>query len=481
MKVGMYNGNKNVWVEERDVPEIGEGEILLKVMASGICGSDLMESHRKKDKPYVLGHEIAGEIVEVGDNVKNYEIGDRIFVTHHVPCDNCRECKRGYKTQCDDFRKINNFSPGGFSEYVKVGGRSLKTGAIKLPDEVSYEQASFIEPLGTAVEGFREFCGDVGFNGDSVLVLGAGIAGLLNIQLARCKMAGRIIASDINEYRLNKAKELGANAGINAKELNPDSLRDVNDGRLADRIIIATSAKEATEQAFKLYGAGSSILFFATPHEKVESDWYKYWRDVSAIKMTYGATPQSNYAAFGYIEDGLINVSKMITHRFSLDDIAEGFKVASGGEDCLKVIIKPHGDFRMSDYKFEHVGITVNNLDETAKWYKENLGFEEVSRGDKPALRLKSCKMKLGDFCLEILEPYAPNRSIEKKNETLDELLKKPGLNHLAFYVCVKDINFSYNELKSRGVEVASEIQDSGYFFCRDNNGIALEIREKKK
>lgn len=332
----MYHGNRNVWVEEMPIPEIGNDELLLKVMASGICGSDLMESHRKREKPYVLGHEIAGEIVKVSDNMKDYKVGERIFVTHHVPCDNCRECLRRHKTQCNEFKKVNNFSPGGFAEYVKVGGRSLRTGAIKLPDEMSYEQASFIEPLGAAVEGFE------GFRGDSFLVFGAGVGGLLNMQLARVFGAGRIIVTDINEYRLNKARELGADSVINARELNAESLRSVNEGRLADRIIIATSAKEATEQAFRLYGAGSNILFFATPHEKVESDWYKCWRDVSAIKMTYGATPKSNYFAYRFIEEGIINVDKMITHRFSLDEIAEGFKVASEAKECLKVIIEPH-------------------------------------------------------------------------------------------------------------------------------------------
>jgi L-iditol 2-dehydrogenase len=345
MKVGVYYRNSDVRVEEKPFPTIGDDDILLKVMASGICGSDLMEFHRMKKAPFVPGHELAGIIEDVGENIKDYKKGDRIFVTHHVPCDNCRECERGNGIYCNDFQKINNFDPGGFAPYIQVKGRSVKTGIIKLPPKMSYEQGSFIEPLGTVIESLRKITWQGGgFDGDSFLIFGAGVAGILNLQVARAYGAGRTIITDINEFRLKKAKELGADYAINAKDFSPDLLKDINQGRLADKVIISTGAKSAAEQAFKCYAPGSDIMFFATPPENqnLENDWYTYWRGVSRIGMTYGATPKSNYTAFWLIRHGVVNVDKMITHTLPLEEIAQGFKVASEGENCLKVIIKPN-------------------------------------------------------------------------------------------------------------------------------------------
>ncbi|HUS46982.1 MAG TPA: alcohol dehydrogenase catalytic domain-containing protein [Phycisphaerae bacterium] len=338
MKVGMYYNNRDVRVEEMPVPEIGRGDILLKVMASGICGSDLMEFHRIKKAPLVLGHELGGEVLAVGSDAAAFRAGDRIFVTHHVPCDACRECLRGYKTQCGDFKKVNNFVPGGFATHMRVTGRSLRTGAIKLPDDVSYEQGSFIEPLGTVVEAARVL------RGDTVLVLGSGVAGILNIQLARAYGAGTIIATDISEYRLRAARSFGADHAIHAGEFSADRLRQVNGGRLADKVIICTGARSAAEMALHCYDQGGEILFFATPRdgEPIEVDWYEHWRNGLTTRMTYGATPEANRTAFELIRHGVVRVDDMISHRLSLDEIGEGFRIASAGKDCLKVIIEPN-------------------------------------------------------------------------------------------------------------------------------------------
>src|SRR3989344_1018524 len=337
MKVGVYYNNRDIRLEERAIPEIHNNSILLKIISSGICGSDLMEFHRIKKAPLVLGHEIAGIIEKVGEDIKDYALGDRIFATHHVPCDACKECQRGYKTQCDEFKKINNFSPGGFSEYTLIAGRSLETGIIKLPNEMTYDQASFIEPLGTVVETSEKL------SGDSVLVLGAGIAGLLNIQLNRVYGAGSIIATDTNEKRLEAAKKFGANYTINAKDYNPSLLKEINNGRKADRVIICTGAPKATEQAFQSYEQGGKIIFFATPpeNEKTEIEWYQHWRNKPTIEMTYGASPQSCKTAFELIKNDVIDVENMISHRLPLEKIAEGFTIAAE-ENCLKVIINPH-------------------------------------------------------------------------------------------------------------------------------------------
>ena len=337
MKVGVYYSNSDIRLEDRPIPRIGDNDILLKVMACGICGSDLMEFHRIKKAPFVPGHELAGIIEKTGKNVTEYEPGERIFVTHHVPCDSCRECQRGYKTQCEAFKKINNFSPGGFAPFIKVSGRSLKTGTITLPDEMTYEQATFIEPLGTVVEVSETL------EADTVLVFGAGVAGLLNIQLARAYGAGKLIAVDINEERLKAARQFGADFVVNAKDYTPDFLKQVNEGGLADRVIICTGARSAAELAFDSYEQGGKIIFFATPkeNEKTQIEWYQHWRNGLTIRVTYGATPQSNYTAFSLIKNKIINVDDMITHRLPLERIAEGFELATKGRG-LKILIKPH-------------------------------------------------------------------------------------------------------------------------------------------
>ncbi len=337
MKVGVYYCNSDIRLEDRPIPQIGDNDILLKVMASGICGSDLMEFHRIKKAPFVPGHELSGIIEKIGKNVTEYKPGERIFVTHHVPCDSCRECQRGYKTQCETFKKINNFSPGGFAPFIKVSGRSLKTGTITLPEEMTYEQATFIEPLGTVVEASETL------EGDTVLVFGAGVAGLLNIQLAKAYGAGKLIAIDINEKRLKAAKQFGADFVVNAKDYTPDFLKQVNNSKLADRIIICTGASSATELAFDSYEQGGKIIFFATPkeNEKTEIEWYQHWRNGLTTQVTYGATPQSNYTAFSLIKNKIVNVDDMITHRLPLDRIAKGFELATKGQG-LKILIKPH-------------------------------------------------------------------------------------------------------------------------------------------
>ena len=336
MQVGVYYSNSDIRLEDRPIPRIGDNDILLKVMACGICGSDLMEFHRIKKAPFVPGHELAGIIEKTGKNVTEYGPGEGIFVTHHVPCGSCRECQRGYKTQCEAFKKINNFSPGGFAPFIKVSGRSLKTGTIAIPEEMTYEQATFIEPLGTVVEVSETL------EADTVLVFGAGVAGLLNIQLAKAYGAGKLIAVDLNEERLKAAKQFGADFIVNAKDYTPDFLRQVNEGRLADNVIICTAASSAAELAFDSYEQGGKITFFATPeeNEKNQIEWYRHWRNGLTVQVTYGATPQSNYTAFSLIKNKIINVDDMITHRLPLERIAKGFELATKGQ-CRKILIKP--------------------------------------------------------------------------------------------------------------------------------------------
>jgi len=342
MRVGMYYSNSKVEVEEAPVPVVGPRDILVKVVASGICGSDVLEWYRIKKAPLVLGHEVSGEIVEAGAEIAKFKKGDRVFTTHHVPCDECHFCLTGHQTACDAFQTKNNFNPGGFSEYLKVSGKSVDTGTLLLPDEMSYEEGSFVEPLGTVVRGLRT----IGLKpGNSLLVIGCGIAGLLMIKLARALGAGRIIATDIDGYRLEAAQRFGAEKAVPANADIPDTIKAINHGRLADRVIVCAGAMPAAKQALQSVGRGGTILFFAVPNpgDAIDIDLNPFWRNDVSFKTCYGAAPLDNVQAMELIRAGNINVSGMITHRFSLQDIAKGFKTASDGKNCLKVIIKPHG------------------------------------------------------------------------------------------------------------------------------------------
>jgi len=325
MKVAVYYNNKDVRIEERPKPEIKEGEILVKMIASGICGTDVMEWYRIKKAPRVLGHEISGEIVESKSD--KYKVGQRIFVSHHVPCNKCKYCLEGNHTACETLHK-GNYDPGGFSEFIRVPKINVEYGTYLL-ENVSYEEATMVEPLACVVRGLRIINVK---EGQTVLVLGSGVSGLLNIQLAKLKGAN-VIATDINEYRLKKAKEFGADRVINAKE-------DFN--IKADLIIVCTGAYQAIEQAFRCIDKKGIVLFFAVPQKDIKIPNADFWRDELTITSSYGAAPEDLEEALELIKNKKINVSDMITHKLPLEDIQKGFDIVAKAKNSLKVIIKPN-------------------------------------------------------------------------------------------------------------------------------------------
>lgn len=330
MKVAVYYNNNDVRVEEFPKPEIGEGEFLLKMMASGICGSDVMEWYRIKTAPRVLGHEVTGEIVEVGKGVP-HRVGERVFVSHHVPCNECEQCKAGHHTACETLHKTN-FDPGGFSEFIRVPEINVKNGVYRLPENVSYEDGTFIEPLACVVRG--QILAEIK-EGQTVLVLGSGVSGLLHVQLARLKGAGRILATDINELRLRTAKRFGADEVIDAKK---------KIDMKADAVIVCTGAESAARQALNCVGRGGTILFFAVPEPSFELKVpiNEFWRNEITIRTSYGAAPDDLKEALELIKEGRINVRDMVTHVFPLDKAAEGFRVVAEADESLKVILKPN-------------------------------------------------------------------------------------------------------------------------------------------
>jgi len=343
MRVGIYYSNKDIRIEEMPIPRIGSDELLVKVLHSGICGSDVMEWYRIQKAPRVLGHEIAGIIEQVGDNVKRFKKGDRVFVSHHVPCNTCHRCLKGAYTDCETLH-TTNFDPGGFAEYVRIPSLQVDRGTFIIPDNMPLELGVFIEPLACVVRGQRL----AGIRpGDSILVLGSGISGLLHIALAKSLGAGRIIASDVNEYRMNAAKKYGADYVFHADDDIPKKIKDVNDGRFVDIAIICTSAISAHEQAIKSIDWGGTVMLFgvAAPGEIWQFPVFNFWRNGSKMISSYGGAPIDIEQAIELIRFKRIDVQSMITHRLPLDDIQKGFDLVVKSNESIKVVIEPHKSF----------------------------------------------------------------------------------------------------------------------------------------
>jgi L-iditol 2-dehydrogenase len=340
MRVALYYGNNDIRLEERPKPKISEGDLLVKIEASGICGTDCLEWYRIDRVPLVLGHEIAGTVVETGNGVEGFKAGDRVSASHHVPCGECRFCLDGHETVCDTLRKTS-FDPGGFSEFVRIPDINVKKGTYLIPERVSFEEATFIEPLACVLRGQRL----AGFKkGKTVLVIGSGISGLLHIQLARLNGAKRIIATDITGSRLKAAKKFGADHVINAKDYNPDKLKSLNGGFLADYCIICAGAPSAFEQGLRSVERGGTVLIFAAANKDASftvpiNDIF--WRNEVTITSSYAGSPADHREALEKIASHKIKVYDMITHRFGLGETGAGFNLVAEAKDSIKVIVEP--------------------------------------------------------------------------------------------------------------------------------------------
>ena len=338
MRVAMYYNNKDVRIQEMPVPEISDDEILVKVMASGICGSDVMEWYRIKKAPLVLGHEISGVIGKIGNNVKNFKVSDRVFVSHHVPCMKCHYCVNNHHTSCETLHKTN-FYPGGFSEYIKVPKINVEHGTFKLPNNVSFDEGTFIEPLGCVLRAQR--LSNLQKN-NALLVIGSGISGLMHVNLAKSKGIKKIIAIDLNEYRLNAAKKFGADFVFDARDDIIEKIKEINDNRLADLVIVCAGALPAAKQALNCVDKGGTILFFAVPKpdEKLEIPINDFWKNEIKIMTSYGAAPNDLEESLELIKNKKINLADMITHRLKFDVIQKGFQLVAEAKESIKVIIK---------------------------------------------------------------------------------------------------------------------------------------------
>lgn len=336
LRVAVYYSNDDVRIEDRPVPGIAAGEILVKMMASGICGTDVMQWYRQRKAPRVLGHEMAGEIVEVGKGVERFRKGDRVFVSHHVPCYKCRYCSAGNYTACEALH-TGNYDPGGFSEYIRVPEENVKFGTFLLPGEMTYEDATMIEPLACVVSGEK----DLGIKkGQTVVIIGSGVSGLLHLQMAKLKGA-KVIATDVSKYRLDMASIFGADYVFTAEEYSADRLKQINEGMAAERVIVCAGAKQAIDHAVTSVDRNGKILFFAVSEGDLMIPSLRFWRDEITATFSYGASPSDIREAMSLIEYHMVDVRKMITHRLPLSDILSGFGLVSTGGESLKVVVVP--------------------------------------------------------------------------------------------------------------------------------------------
>ena len=338
MKAAKLYSFDDIRIEDIPVPQVGHGEALLKTRACGICSGDVMPWYIEKKAPLVLGHEPAGEIVEVGGEVTSFKPGDRVFVHHHAPCFTCRYCKRGDYVQCETW-KNTRIIPGGISEFILVPKTNLENDTLTLPGTVSYEDGTLIEPVACVVKALKRAHIK---RGDIVLVMGLGVMGQLNILLSAKYGAGKIIGADMVPYRLKKALEFGADGVIDVSEnLLPDSLKDLTGGLLADVVIVGPNSADAMKQGISAAGAGGRVVFFtpAKPGEVLTilpNDLY--FMDVSII-TSYSCGPTDTADALDLITEGTIRAEKLVTHRFPIERTAEAFRLTAEAGASLKSVI----------------------------------------------------------------------------------------------------------------------------------------------
>lgn len=340
MRVAMYYNNRDIRLEELPIPKIGPAEILMKIEASGICGSDVLEWYRIKKAPLVLGHEVAGCVQEVGKDIVKFKPGDRIVVAHHVPCNTCTFCLTGHHTACDTLRSTN-FDPGGFAEYVRLPAINVDRGTFIIPEELDYDEATFHEPLGCVIRAFRIARLQPG---QCVVVLGSGIAGLLNIHFARNRGAGKILAVEPISSRREAAIKFGADKSVAPQEDVKETIRQINRGRLADLAMVSTGAEQAQFKALEYVERGGTVLFFAPTATEVKvpvSINQLFFRNDITLTTSYGASPLDSWQALELLCSPAIKVKDMITHKLPLSQTNMGFQIVTEAKDSLKVIIEP--------------------------------------------------------------------------------------------------------------------------------------------
>ncbi len=341
MLAAVYHAQDDIRVEERPVPEIGPGEMLLRTLACGLCGGETM-AWRRSGKPKVLGHEPVGEVVEIGAGVEGYAVGDRVFVNHHVGRVDSHLSRRGHFTR-DPYYGSTGIDPGGVCGYYRVTAQHLAMDAHRLGDAVSTDAAVTIEPWSCVLSGLK-VCHIQ--PGDCVAVVGAGFMGQGFVHLAPLFGAGRVVALDYAPWRLRKALEFGATHAINPADGDPvEALREINGGRLADTVVAIAPVLPAWNLAQSLVEVGG-CLHLGAPLAP-DTDWVRdgnaAYFDQVTVTSRYSSDHTDTYSYIRLLEAGRVQAERAITHRFGIEDSAEAFRMLVEAGESLKIVVYPHG------------------------------------------------------------------------------------------------------------------------------------------
>jgi L-iditol 2-dehydrogenase len=346
MRAAVYHGRQDVRLETVSVPEIGRGEILVRVHTCGICGTDLKKiATGSHSAPRIFGHETSGQIVAVGEEVENFSLGDRVMVFHHIPCRECYYCRHKVFAQCPMYKKVGataGFEPsgGGFAEYVRVMDWIVRSGVVKLPDHVSHEQASFVEPVNTCMKGIES----LGIQpGETLLVIGQGPIGLILAILAK-RAGAEVVTSDLYPQRLKISASYGLSQNVNAASQDPVKfVRDRTGGRGADTVILAVAANSLVRTAIDAARPGGKIMLFAqTQRSEVSIDPASICVDEKVLLGSYSASVDLQEENVRLVFDGKVDFARLITHRFTLEQAVEALELAAHPvADSMKIVIQP--------------------------------------------------------------------------------------------------------------------------------------------
>ena len=341
MKVATVKNNSVIEIKNIETPTISPSDIRVKMLACGICGSDVEKVFGKYGQPSMrLGHEPSGIITQVGAEISNFHVGDRVFTHHHVACysDDCHECSHGNETMCKKYSKSNLEPCGLADEYVVPGWNIGHGGVLKIPDDMSFEEAAMIEPLACCIRAWNKFKHN---KGDSAAILGVGPTGIMHAMLAKSYEFERVFCLDLNEFRLDFAKKFDA---ITIRSDDPDAaniIKSQTGNRGVDVVIIATSNLNALLDAINFVRKGGVIVMFGVPSKgaKIDLDMSVIYSKEITIVNTYAASDLDTKVALEKISSKKINVKQLITHRYHLDESQKAFEHAKSGKSAMKIII----------------------------------------------------------------------------------------------------------------------------------------------
>jgi L-iditol 2-dehydrogenase len=346
MLAAVYRGQQDVRLETVPVPEIGPGELLLRVHSCGICGTDLKKiAAGSHSAPRIFGHETSGVVAAVGADVKKFRPGERVVVFHHVPCGECFYCRHKTFAQCPTYKRVGctaGFEPsgGGFAEYVRVLDWIVERGTVRIPDDVSFEQACFVEPVNTCMKGIATLQLQAG---ETVLVIGQGPIGIILSTLAK-RAGARVITSDLYPQRLTISRVFGHELAIDASQFNAVArTRELTEGRGADAVVLAVGGNGLIRAAIDATRPGGRVLLFAqTVRSEATIDPATVCVDEKALLGSYSASVELQEESVQFVMGREMNLEALISHRFPLHRCVEALNLAAHPQpDSMKVMIQP--------------------------------------------------------------------------------------------------------------------------------------------